>query len=663
LQVFADTGLRGKTLGQVIAVRFAKSFRRLYEAKALKDDSPVDEESFVFGAFRLIPAQRMLLEDGRPVHLGSRALDVLVALVQGAGETLHKDQLIAFAWPDTVVDEGALRVHVAALRRALGDARGGNRFIANIPGRGYSFVAPVRREQGQEAAKLPNTPGLGENLPAQLSRVIGRAEVIATVMSRVSQHRFLTIVGPGGIGKTTVAVAAAKALSGSYADGVWFVGLGSLQDPALVPSAVGAVLGSPPGVGDPLSSLVAWLRGKCALIIIDNCEHVVGAAAATSEAMLKAAPRVAILATSREPLRAEGEWLLRLPSLEVPPERSGLTASEALGFPAVELFSERAVATLDGFDLPDADIPFALEICRRLDGVPLAIELAAAQVDVFGVRGLAAHLDDRLAVLTRGRRTAMPRQQTLRATIDWSYELLTEPERRLLCRLAIFPAGFGLEAAAAVSSRGDDAPAVVGEGIASLVAKSLVTRDGSTPGRWRLLETIRAYALEKLFESGETNETARRHAEFFRKLVVPATTSEILRISVGDVARFGGEIANVRAALDWSFSPTGDAAIGVALTAAFAPVWLHLSLVVECRQRTEHALDTFSPDFNLAAPLERRLHIALGIALTLTMGPVERTRTILAKARRLAESVNDVEAELHMLWAQWSMENILGEYR
>ena len=235
----------------------------------------MDEEAFVFGAFRLLPAQRMLFEGGKPVRLGSRALDVLIALVQSAGDTLHKDQLIACAWPDTVVDEGALRVNVAALRRALGDGRGGNRFIANIPGRGYSFVAPVRRDQGQEIAAPPNRSALGSNLPAQLTRVIGRTEIIATVVARVAQQRFLTIVGPGGIGKTTVAVAAAKALRDSYADGVWFVGLGSLQDPALVPSAVSAVLGSPPGLGDPLSSLVAWLRDKCALIVIDNVLAVV----------------------------------------------------------------------------------------------------------------------------------------------------------------------------------------------------------------------------------------------------------------------------------------------------------------------------------------------------------------------------------------------------
>ena len=622
----------------------------------------MDEEAFTFGSFRLIPAQRMLSEDGNPVHLGSRALDILAALTERAGETVTKEQLIARAWPDMVVDEGALRVHVAALRRALRDGRGGNRFITNIPGRGYSFVAPVRREPGRETAVRLNPQALGNNLPAQLTRVIGRTEIIATIVARAVQQRFLTIVGPGGVGKTTVAVAAAGALGDSYSDGVWFVGLGSLQDPALVTSAISAAMGGTPGVGDPLSSLLAWLRDKHALIILDNCEHVINAVAAAAEAMLKAAPQVTILATSREALRAEGEWLLRLPSLELPPEGSGLTAAEALSFPAVELFSERATAALGGLGLADADIPAVLEICRHLDGVPLAIELAAAQVDVFGVRGLAARLDDRFAVLTKGRRTALPRQQTLRATIDWSYELVPESERRLLCRLSVFPAGFTLEAAAAVMSESDDAPAVVDEGIANLVAKSLVSRDGSTPaGRWRLLETIRAYALEKLAEIGEVSVAARRHAEFFRDLIVPAGTNEVLRLSIDDVARYGREIDNVRAALDWSFSQGGDAAIGVALTAAFAPVWLHLSLVIECRERAERAVEILAPGFNLGAPLERRLHIALAVALILTMGPVDRTRAVVAKARELAESVDDVEAQLRTLWAQWSVEFTTGE--
>ncbi len=627
------------------------------------DNARVDEAVFAFGPFQLNPEERLLLQDGKPLRLGSRALEILVTLVERAGETILRDELIGRVWPDTVVDEGALRVHIAALRKALGDGHDGNRFIANIPGRGYSFVAPVTQEPRQQLVAPPNRPALGGNLPAQLTRIIGRTEIIAAVAARIAQQRFLTIVGPGGIGKTTVAVAAAEGLSGSYPDGVWFVGLGSQQNPALIPSAISSVLGSTPGVGDPLSSLLAWLRDKRALIILDNCEHLIAAAAPTVEAMLRAAPQVAILATSREPLRAEGEWLLRLPSLEIPAERGGLTAAEALKFAAVELFNERAIATLDSFAFTDADVPIVFEICRRLDGVPLAIELAAAQVDVLGLSGLAAQLDDRLAVLTRGRRTALPRQQTLRATIDWSYELLPEPERRLLRRLAVFSAGFTLEASTAVMSESGGAAVAIGEGIASLVAKSLVSRDGSSPvGRWRLLETIRAYALEKLADRGEANAAAQRHAEFLRDLIVPPATASVLRLSVDDVARFAREIDNVRAALDWAFSPGGDASIGIGLTAAFAPVWVHLSLLSECCARAEHALAVLAQGFDLSAPLERRLHIALGIALSLTMGPVERTRAVLKKAREKAESVDDVEAQLRTLWAQWSMENIIGEY-
>jgi predicted ATPase/DNA-binding winged helix-turn-helix (wHTH) protein len=625
----------------------------------------VDDAVFAFGPFRLSPAERLLLKDGRPLQVGSRAREILVALVERAGETVLKDQLIGRVWPDTVVDEGALRVHVAALRKALGDGRQGNRFIGNIPGRGYSFVAPVSREQRQEISTLPSDQPTGVgNLPVSLIRVIGRDDIIAAVAERVAARRVLTIIGPGGIGKTTVAVAAAQGLSQSYPDGVWFIGLASLQDPALLPSVITTALGSSPGVGDPLSSLVAGLRDKRALIVLDSCEHVVGAAAAIAETVLKAAPLVALLATSREPLRAEGEWLLRVPPLAVPPQKEDLTAAEALGYAAVELFNERAVATLDSFVLADMDVPVTLEICRRLDGVPLAIELAAAQVDVLGVRGLAAQLDDRLAVLTHGRRTALPRHQTLRATIDWSYDLLPEGERLLLCRLAVFPGGFTIDAAAAVMSQTDDAQADVAQGIASLVAKSLVVRDGSAATiRWRLPDTIRAYAIEKLVERREAEIAMRRHAEFFRDLLVPTESNPVFRISSDNHARYGQEIDNVRAAVDWSFSPEGDTTIGIALTAAFAPVWLHLTLVVECRERTERAVKILASGVGLAAPLERRLHIALGLALILTMGPIETTRTILARARELAETVDDVEATLRALWAQWQMENHSGEYR
>jgi len=332
-----------------------KPFAVCMNRRALEDDVPVDEEGFVFGPFRLIPAQRMLLEDGKPLRLGSRALDILITLVESAGETIHKDQLIARTWPDTVVDEGALRVHVAALRKALGDGRAGKRYIANIPGRGYGFIAPVMSGRGQPVVSSPDAAAADSKLPVPLTRIVGRDDIITALTMQLAQRRFLTILGPGGIGKTTVAVAVAEAVASACADGAWFVGLASLRDPDLVPSAVSTVLGISHSGADPLSGLAAWLRDKDALIVLDSCEHVIGAAAALAEAVLKRAPSVRILATSREPLRAEGEWLHRLASLEVPPASSNLATDDPLRYSAVQLFVDRAMATVDSFSLAGAD--------------------------------------------------------------------------------------------------------------------------------------------------------------------------------------------------------------------------------------------------------------------------------------------------------------------
>jgi predicted ATPase/DNA-binding winged helix-turn-helix (wHTH) protein len=634
--------------------------------KALKDDPPMDEETFAFGSFRLIPAQRMLLEDGKPLRLGSRALDILVMLVESAGKTIGKDELIARTWPDTVVDEGALRVHVAALRKALGDGRAGRRYVANIPGRGYSFVAPVTREQQQPATLPPDGAAAGGNLPAPLTHVVGRDDTIAALATQLGRRRFLTIVGPGGIGKTTVAIAVAETVRASYRDGVWFVGLATLADPDLVPSALGAVLGiSLPG-DNPLSGLTARLRDKHALIVIDSCEHVIGAAAALAEAVLKTAPRVDILATTREPLRAESEWLHRLAPLELPPQAAAPpTAVEAMRYSAVELFSERATATVDGFIFDDADVPALLEICRRLDGVPLALELAAARVDAFGLKGLAARLDDRFGVLTKGRRTALPRHQTLRAAMDWSYDLLPEIEQVVFRRLAVFRGSFSMEAAAAVAADERMKGANVIETLANLAGKSLIITDisgGIT--HHRLLDTTRSYAFDKLTDSGEAEQAARRHAEFFRDVIAPEVSgSQLQQPAIVDMTLYGREIDNVRAALDWAFSPVGDPSIGVVLTAAYVPVWLNLALIAECAERTERALDSLEHDLNLSARLRMRLHIAFGDALLHSTGFVERTGTVLAKALETAESLDDTVSLLRALWAMWSYRFNIGDNR
>jgi predicted ATPase/DNA-binding winged helix-turn-helix (wHTH) protein len=606
----------------------------------------VNEETFAFGSFSLIPAQRMLLEDGKPLRLGSRALDILVTLIESAGETIRKDQLIARTWPDTVIDEGSLRVHVAALRKALGDGRAGKRYIANIPGRGYSFIAPVTREQRQPAIAPTNGAAVRGNLPAPLTRIVGRDDIIAALAAQLAQRRFLTIVGPGGIGKTTVAVGVAERVSTSYDDGVWFVGLAPLPDPDLVASALGTVLGiSLPGA-DPISGLAGWLRDKRALIVLDSCEHVIGAVAVIAEVILKAAARVSILATSREPLRAEGEWLHRLTSLELPPRSDDLTPERALQYSAVQLFNERARAIMDGFAVDGDDIAPVIEICHRLDGMPLALELAAARVDMFGVKGLAARLDDRFAVLTSGRRTALPRHQTLRAAMDWSYEVLPETEQIIFRRVAVLQGDFTIDAAAAVASDDHIDAADVFEGVANLAAKSLISTDVSSDVTYhRLLDTTRAYALEKLSESGEFERVRALHAEYYRDLFERAEAEWL--------ADYGRQIDNLRAALDWAFSPGGDASIGVALTATTVPLWTHLSLMEECRYRVEQALASLGQREDHDKRREMQLAAALGAALMYTRGATPETRAAFARALEIADSLDDTDYRLRALWGLW----------
>ena len=342
--------------------------------------------AWTFGAFRLLPAQQTLLEGDRPVRLGGRAFDILVALVERAGELIGHEELIARAWPNVFVDDSTLRVHIAALRKVLGrgqdGSQGGLRYIISVSGRGYRFAAPVVQETPAKprppaASNAPRSPTV-YYLPARLSRMVGRGELVDELAARLPEWRFLTIVGPGGMGKTTVALALAERLSGAYRDGARFVDLASLADPQLLAGAVAAVLGVRLLSGNPLADLLVHLRDRRMLLLLDTCEHLVDAVAVLAEAVLANAPGMHILATSREPLRASGEFVCRLPPLRLPVESAGLSAADAFGLPAVDLFVERAIASLDGFILTDADVPVVVEICRRLDGIPLAIELAAA---------------------------------------------------------------------------------------------------------------------------------------------------------------------------------------------------------------------------------------------------------------------------------------------
>src|SRR5258706_2292362 len=318
----------------------------------------MNERSISFGPFRLLATQRLLLEGDKPVRLGSRAFDILAALIEQAGEVVGKEELIARAWPQTFVEEANLKIQVSALRRALGDGQGGNRYVITVPGRGYNFVAPMRREETFRADSAPSVPSTTpHNLPFAETRMIGRDDAVTALVNRLSRERLVTIVGTGGIGKTTVALAVAERMMASYEHGVWLVDLAPLGDPRLVASTVATVLGLEIRTEDPLAALVAAVRDNRMLLLLDNCEHVIDAAAGLAAALLSGVPGVSILATSREPLGVAGEREYRLAPLGVPHASSRPTATEAAAFPAVQLFVERASAIVEDFTLTDANAP------------------------------------------------------------------------------------------------------------------------------------------------------------------------------------------------------------------------------------------------------------------------------------------------------------------
>jgi len=625
------------------------------------DASAPAELTFSFGPFRLFPRQRLLLQDENPVPLGSRAFDVLVALVERAGELLDKEALTASAWSGITVEDSNLRAQITALRRVLAEGGTGDSYVVTVPGRGYRFVAAVARSTSD--AVPTRVAHKGHNLPGRLTRPIGRNEIVVMVSGRLLRGRFITIIGPGGIGKTTVALAVAEKLIASYEDGARFVDLAPIGDPGLVPSALASVLGIAIRSENPYPALISFLADKQMLLLLDNCEHVVGAAAALAEEVLRGAPGVHILATSREPLRAEDERVQRLSPLETAPMSAGLTAAVALTYPAVQLFVERAAASADGYELGDADAPIVAQICRRLDGIALAIELAAGRVDAFGVRGVATRLDDRFQLLTRGRRTALPRHQTLRAALDWSYELLSDTERCVMRRLGVFAGRFTMEAASAVARDDKVAASDVDESVANLVEKSLVVGDvGGAIVYYRLTDTARAYAQKRLTEIGEAQVLARRHAVYHRDFFERGEADWETQSTAEWLSTYAPQIDDLRSALDWAFSPSGDAAVGVALTVAAVPLWFEMSLMEECRTRAERALTALEEG---AAKDDRRrmqLYAAVAWSQMYTTGSVRDTGAAWATASDLAEALGDTDYQLRALWGMWASRVNRGEF-
>jgi predicted ATPase/DNA-binding winged helix-turn-helix (wHTH) protein len=619
-------------------------------------------QAISFGPFRLLPAQQLLLEGENPVRLGSRAMEILIALVERAGELVSKNELMARVWPNTVVEENNLKVHIAALRRTLGDGQPGRRYVATVPGRGYRFVAQVDlAEPAKQAGHYGAEAERVHNLPASQPRAIGRADTVIALLDQLPSRRLLTIVGPGGIGKTTVALALAETLIRAYEHGIRFVDLAPLSDPQFVPSALASTLGLAIHSDNGVPGLITYLQDKQMLLVLDSCEHVTEIAAALTEQVLNSAPGVHILATSREPLRAKGEHVHRLPPLELPPSWSGLTASEALAFASIQLFVERATANLESFELQDVDAPVVADICRKLEGMPLAIELAATRVDAFGVRQLSVLLDNRIRLLEYGRRTTLPRHRSLTAALDWSYEFLPKHERALLRRLSVFSSVFTLDSAHAVAN---DPNSDVVEGVGNLVAKSLISADiRGAVVHYRLADTTRAYARQKLTESGEYEEYVRRHAQHHRDLF-ERTEAELEARPVADwLEDYGRRIDDVRSALNWAFSPDGDFSIGVSLTVASIPLWMHLSLIDECRERVQRALASDTAASTRSERNEMKLLAALGRALPNARGSLPETDVVWTKALQLAERLDDHEHQLRAMWGLFIYRMYAGDFR
>jgi len=609
-------------------------------------DNNNQDSAISFGPFRLFPKSRLLEKDGAHLHVGGRALDILIFLAERPGEVVDKRELVKRVWADVNVDDGSLRFHIAALRKALGDTGKSARYVVNVPGRGYCFVASLAQVTPALPAPAIDVP-LPSSLPAPLARVIGRDDVIEKISTGLASHRFVTVVGPGGIGKTAVAVTVGHRRLAHFDGRVFFVDFGPVRKPELAAITIASTLGLSINAEDPIPALLTHLQARPTLLILDSCEHLLESLAPLVERLVREAPRLHVLATSRESFRGEGERIFRLFPLDCPPRRDDLAVAEILAYPAAQLFVERIAQSSGPFQLSAEEAPLVADICRRLDGIALAIELAAGRVNAYGIAGTASLLDSRFSLQWRGRRTAIPRHQTLSAALDWSYDLLPASESAILRRLSVFAGPFTPEAAAAVASGDGLSAAATMEAIDNLVTKSLIAPSGARTLRYRLLDTTRTYALGKLNEAGEAKRIAQRHAEYFRDLFerAEAETSAPLSDWLGT---YGAELDNLRATLDWAFSPDGDTQLGIALTAVAVTLWIRLSLFAECRERARSALAALGDHGEERVRMQ--LLAALGWSLMYGEGRAREARPILEATLELADKLDDKDFRLRALW-------------
>ena len=547
-----------------------------------------DQGAAEFGPFRLEPERRLLTKGGSPVLLGARAFEILCVLVAHAPNVVSNRTLLEQAWAGVHVHKDNLRVQVAALRKALGDGEDGNRYISTVTAMGYCFVAPLSRVMPGPAAEpesadtagaaSPSRPAPPDtNLPLRQTEIIGRDREMVELQDWLRRSRLVTLVGPGGIGKTRLAMELGWRVLDDFPAGVWLIDLAPLTSGDAVASATATALGVAVATAEATVESIIGALGKVPrLLIFDNCEHLIDAAAALIKTLLERARELRVLATSQQDLHLAAEQVYGLDPLEVPPAG----AVEIRGFAAADLFAARAQAADRLFELHDGNSAGVGEICRHLDGLPLALEMAAARLRMLGVEGLRRGLDDRLKML-KGAPEPDKRHVSLRAVLEWSHGLLAPFDQEVFRRLAAFPGSFSLDSAIAVAGAECAESWDVVDGLGRLIDRSLVTLERHEPPRYRLLETLRLYAREKLQASGEAEAIAERHARHFRAVFEEAERSWDETPDPDWFGRYQPELENLRMALDWALAEPERRQIAIALLGSGGLLLYDLSLIAE----------------------------------------------------------------------------------
>lgn len=551
-----------------------------------------EEVIWRFGPFAILEVQRRVERLGEVVRLGPRSFDLLLELVRHAGEFVSNADLLSTVWSGLVVEEASVRVHVSLIRKSLGkpgDEDECSDWISNVPLRGYRFNGRVRREQGGASGRLGRARSPLVGLPARQAALFGRALEIGEIVGAVSRHRLVTIVGPGGIGKTSVAVFAAERFQCELGVQVGFVDLGPLISPEYVVGTISRSVGVAADLPDTVEAIVESLEGKDVLLLVDNCEHVIDALATTVGTLLGHLPGLRILATSRETLRLLGECVYRMPSLPVPASEH-VPLGEAMASPAVELLVARAKSA-GAVDFQETDGPFLTRICKQLEGMPLAIELAAARLRTQTPRALADRLEDHMRLLAIDSRGGVARHRSLAAVLDWSYALLEEHEAGLMLRLSVFRGRFSMESAVRTAGEGSD-PEADYDALVSLVDKSMVMFEGEhAVAPYRLLDSTRAYVASRLARRADHDLYLQRHAEHMLELMESAA-GELPRLSEAEWGeRYSYLLDDVRFALENALDEKVDFNTAARLVTASAPLWFHVSQVTEYRDRLRAFLD------------------------------------------------------------------------